>query len=90
MRTCVWEERFSAELKKIEPDPKRADDLIAGIDWVLAREPHSGVGIASTQVWYIVSRDIPKKRHLVIYYTFSNEKVFFLSIVQSPINASSA
>ena len=85
MRTCVWEDRFSTELKRIEADAKRADDLICGIDWVLARDPKSGINIPNTQVWHIVSRDIPKSRHLVIFYTFSDEKVFFLSVTQSPI-----
>jgi hypothetical protein len=87
MRTCCWEARFTTELKRLEPNEKRADDLIFGIDWVLARDPKSGVSIPSTQVWYIAARDIPKKRHLVIFYTFSAEKVFFLSVVQTPINS---
>jgi hypothetical protein len=85
VRTCVWEHRFSAELKRIEPDPKRADDLVAGIDWVLARDPKAGVSVPGTQVWYIVSRDIKKNRHLLIYFTFTDQEVFFLSAIQSPI-----
>ena len=86
MRECVWENRFSAELKKIEPDQKRADDLIAGIDWVLARNPQCGVAMDGAEVWYIVSRDIPKHHHLVIFYTFNVQTVFFLSVISTSID----
>lgn len=85
MRTCCWEHRFEEELKQIEPNSKRADDLISGIDWVLARNPEEGNNINGSVVWQIVSRDIPKRRHLVIFYTFNDENVFFLSVIQSPI-----
>jgi hypothetical protein len=85
MRTCCWEKRFEAELKRIEPNSKRADNLICGIDWVLARDPEQGINVDASPVWYIVSRDIPKARNLVIYYTFSAETVYFLSVTESPI-----
>ena len=86
MRECVWQHRFTAELKKIEPDQRRADDLVSGIDWALAREPQCGVSLGQTAVWYIVSRDIPKHRHLVIFYAFNEQTVFFLSVIATSIN----
>ncbi len=83
MKSCVWQERFSSELAKIEPNPVLADDLIRGVEWVLARDPKKGLNIEGTSVWYIVCRDNPKRRYLVIFYTFSGEKVFFMSVMES-------
>jgi len=80
MKSCVWQPRFEKELSEIEADPKKADELISGIEWVLSRKPKAGLNIIGTSVWYIISRDIPKRRYLVVYYTFTGEKVFLLSV----------
>jgi hypothetical protein len=85
MRVCVWEPGFAAQLRLVEPDPILADDLMLGVDWALARDPRVGGNISRTDVWYIVSMDLPKRRHFVIFYAFTNEEVFFLSIIESPV-----
>jgi hypothetical protein len=85
MRTCVWEPGFEAELRRIEPNPELADEIMSGVEWVLAREPKNGTRLPNSELWYIVARDIPRQRHLVIFYASNPEKVFFLSIIQSPL-----
>ena len=86
MRSCSWEPEFQEQLAALEPNAKRADELIFGIDWVISRNPREGSQIEETDVWYLISRDIPKRRHLIIYYTFTEEKVYFISVMESPLN----
>jgi hypothetical protein len=86
MRTCCWQPRFAAELKRIEPDARYADEIIEGVDWILARNPTWGTNIPNTQIWHIVSRDIPKKRNLLIYYTFTDDTVYLLSVLETDIH----
>jgi hypothetical protein len=84
MRECVWDDGFEAQLRRIEPDPKLADDIMIGVEWVAAREPEWGYNIPNTELWHVVWQDVGTKRHFVILYAFTPEKVFFLSIIQSP------
>ena len=41
MRTCVWEDRFRTELKRLEPDVRRSDMkvLVAAFDEVFTFHP---------------------------------------------------
>ncbi len=84
-RTIRREHKFDAELKKIEPDDKRADELVEGVEWVLCKKPTAGIHIRGTHVWCFYSRDIPNKRELTVYYTFDSGTVFFVSVTESAL-----
>ncbi len=86
MRESVWEEQFEEEMRSIEPNERRADDLIRGVEWVLAREATTGTNIPNTRVWYITCRDVPKGRSLIVYDAFSETRVHFLSVIQFSMN----
>jgi hypothetical protein len=80
LRTVLWEHKFEAELRKIEPDAKRGDALVSGAEWVLAKAPTKGTHMPRTHVWTFFLRDIPKGRSLTIYYTFDADQVYFMSV----------
>jgi hypothetical protein len=85
MRVCVWEDGFEASLRAIEPNQRLADEIVSGVDWVLSRDPTFGVKLPNSEIWSIVSRDIPTQRHFVFFYAFTAEQVFLLSVIQSPM-----
>jgi plasmid stabilization system protein ParE len=87
LRTVVCEHKFEAELKKIEPSARRADELIEGAIWVLARNPKCGRNVPGTSVWCVFSRDVPKGRELGIFYTFNASHVILLSVVNYSLDA---
>lgn len=83
-RGILREHRFETELKKIESDVVRADSLIEGPEWVLARDPSKGVHVLE-DVWVFYSRDIPKRRELAIFYAFNSNFVWLLSVVATEL-----
>ena len=84
-RSVRWEKQFSDEMARLEPDPERADELVEGIDWVLARLPTYGTNIAGTNVWVISIREVAKHRTLVVFYTYSNIEIFLLSVIPTEL-----
>ncbi len=81
-RNIVYEKQFDVELATIEPDSERADDLIRGIAWVLQRDPRHGTRVTSDPpVWFVPACDLYDLPY-VIYYTFDEKKVYFVSIRQ--------
>lgn len=84
-RSVRWEKEFESEIYQIEPDAKRADELLAGLDWVLARKPTHGVNIPGTDIWVDSVKDIPKMKHLFIYYKFSSIEIHYLDVICIPL-----
>lgn len=81
-RTIVETKQFRKELRRIEPNPVHADELIDGAKWVLSRDPYRGVQLAPrSKVWFL-AMDPPKARPVGLYYTFDDDTVHFLSITQ--------
>lgn len=80
MRSVYYEERFDAELLAVCSDFERADELIRGIEWVLCRDPEFGERVSDDcNVWAIALPDV-LTLPFVMYYTFSEQYVFMLSI----------
>jgi len=81
-RTVIETKQFRKELRRIESNPVRADELIDGAKWVLSRDPYRGVQLEPrSRVWF-VAIDPPKGRPIGLYYAFDADKVHFLSITQ--------
>lgn len=85
MRDVCYEPYFETRLAAIEPNARRADELIRGTEWVLSRYPKFGTRIApNSHVWAVTAVEAPTISDMVIYYSFDEQKVYFLSIELSP------
>lgn len=85
MRGIVEEARFVEDLAAIEPDAIRADEFIDGAKWVLAREATRGTCVGPNScVWFLPMNDVPDAPSLILYYTFNQQSVYFLSIQIAP------
>ena len=85
MRGIVEEARFAEDLAAIEPDAMRADEFIDGAKWILARDDRQGPQVAPDScVWFLPMNDVPDAPSLILYYTFDQKQVYFLSIQIAP------
>lgn len=78
-RSVIQSHRFERELRKAEPDPRKADDLISALEFALARHPERGFPIPDTSlsIWPIYVRD----RELVAYYRYDESTVELVSLL---------
>jgi hypothetical protein len=83
MRTIIEEHRFALELAALIPKAKRADEFIDGAKWVLCRDPFRGRRIGNSHVWFLAMEELPEHLPIVLYYTFDNDNVNLLSIVET-------
>ena len=83
IREIIEEPRFAFELQALIPSAKRADEFIDGTKWTLSRDPFSGKRISNSHVWFLPMEDIPSLLPVVLYYTFDNDYVNFLSIQET-------
>lgn len=77
------EPRFDAELRAIEPDPRRADLILEGIERDL-RDPAWGTRIPGTAVWFIAIKRGSFLPPYVVFYAFNRHTVALLSIRRFP------
>ena len=78
-RSIVHEPEFIDELGVFVGHAEKALDFIAGAEYLLSREPESGVPDGEGLVWFLSLPPIGD-RQLTIYYTFDLETVTFLAI----------
>ena len=64
-------------------DPVRADEFTEGAEWVLSRDAEYGTKIAKN-VWFLPISRSSLGLSASLYYTFDNDKVYFLSIRRAP------
>jgi len=83
LREIVEETRFSDELSQLIPDARRADEFIDGAKWVLSRDPFSGKRISTSRVWFLPMEQVPGILPVILYYTFDDDYVNFLSIQET-------
>jgi hypothetical protein len=85
LRSIIKEHRFEEELRAIEPDARRADDFVEAAEWTLSRAPIVGKQVAPEScVWLLPMNDVSDSPPLDLYYTFDDERVYFLSIQIAP------
>lgn len=80
-RSVVQSHRFERELRKAEPDPRRADEVVSALEFALARHPERGFAVPGTpfSIWPIYLRD----REWVAYYVYDEETVELVSLLLS-------
>ena len=83
IRTIIRSHQFEDELKKIEKEAKRADEFVEGAEFVLCREPTIGTQIGNTHVWFLPVAQSATVSPVVLYYTFDDDRVIFLSITET-------
>ena len=90
LREIVEEPRFASELAALLPDARRADEFIDGAKWVLIRDPFKGKRISISKVWFLPIAEIPETDEdppgilpVILYYTFDDDYVNFLSIQET-------
>jgi mRNA-degrading endonuclease YafQ of YafQ-DinJ toxin-antitoxin module len=78
-------DKFNSDLLSIEPNKAYAEELVSGVIWVLLRDPKCGLNAPLSGMWYIISKDVPNQRDLIIFYTFSESQklVLLLSVSKS-------
>jgi len=79
-RKIIEDLHFRNELLAVEPDPKRADQLIEGAIWVLSRDPYQGVqqGGPYSLTWFFTVQ-IPPNRQALLFYAFDDSEVLLVS-----------
>jgi hypothetical protein len=83
MRTIIEEPRFVFELQALISNAKRADEFVDAAKWVLSRDPSKGRQIGRSHVWFLPIEDVPGILPVVLYYTFDDDFVNFLSIQET-------
>ena len=81
--TIVKEPRFELELRDLlGQGAKGADEFIEASEWILARRPNAGSLITTDDpmVYYLPIARVERVDPLILYYTFDDEKIYFLSI----------
>jgi len=83
-REIIHSPRFNRELDSLLPGAKRADEFVRGAEWILSRNPETGHRISeNSAVWMIALTELSETTPIVLYYTFDDEKVWFLSIQET-------
>ena len=81
MRTIVKDPRFETELSQLIPAIERADEFVSGAEWALSRDPTIGKPIGpNSKVRSLACSTSPGYHPAVIFYTFNDTQVAFLSI----------
>lgn len=82
IRDIVETPQFGGELQDLLPNSARAAAFVSGTKWTLARDPECGIRMSPTSpVWFKpIASNVPDMGNMVIYYTFDDTKVTFLSI----------
>ena len=83
IREIIEERRFSDELRQIIEHSRRADEFIDAAKWTLARNPQAGKRISTSDVWFLPMEEVPNDLPVVLYYTFDEYFVNFLSIQET-------
>lgn len=83
VREIIEEHRFTLELAALFPKAQRADEFIDGAKWTLSRDPFSGRRIGNSHVWFLSIEQIAGILPIILYYTFDDDYVNFLSIQES-------
>ena len=80
-RIVIREHEFDEQLLALTGDMEQADAFTAGAEYVLARDPLSGMPVSRTRkIWMLPMSPIHGRR-VSIYYSFDAESVTLLSIV---------
>jgi hypothetical protein len=85
-RTVIEEFNFENQLNNlIKFKVPRVEEFVEGAKWMLARTPHEGKQIGSTDVWFLPNeyRKSSGELPVVLYYTFDDNFVNLLSIVET-------
>jgi hypothetical protein len=78
-REIVKNPGFEQDLSQLEFDAVRADEFTEGAEFILSRNPEYGTRIAKS-VWFLPMWQPAEGKRVNLYYTFNNDKVFFLAL----------
>lgn len=80
-REVIYTEKYEKELRAIDSDVKRVDEFVRGVEWEICRFPETGKRKdESKNVWGKPINDLPDQPPVVLYYTFNDQYIWFLSI----------
>ncbi|HSH95704.1 MAG TPA: hypothetical protein VK968_16290 [Roseimicrobium sp.] len=80
-RIVIREPEFEEQLAALLVNAEEADDFTLGAEFVLARNPQSGMPAnADGSVWYL-PMCLVRGRQVSLFYTFDEQTVTFLFIV---------
>jgi len=81
LRTVVFEDRARAKIIEIYGGAELADTATLGFEFILARDPESGVHIEGN-IWMIGMEGNGVWRTAVAYYTFDSNTVTVIEVVK--------
>ena len=85
MRTIIKSHRFEVELRHIRHDAKATDEFVEAAEWALARRVNIGTQVATDPpVWFLPIADMERVVPVILFYTFDESSVYFLSIQRAP------
>lgn len=85
-RSITRTARFESELAAIEPDVRRSDEFLDGVEWVLCRRPEEGARVApNSRIWYFTTNVSARGLELVLFYSFDDDRVTWLSLLNTEI-----
>lgn len=80
-REVIYTARFEEELGAIEPNTIRADEFVRGVEWQICRYPESGKRRSNNSiVWGKPITAVLGLPSIIVYYTFDENYIWFLSI----------
>lgn len=66
---------FVDQKQLIQPNAKRLDEQLHSVTWALARNPEYGTQVQNTQLYGVKTDPFPDAPSLIIWYTFTDDKV---------------
>jgi hypothetical protein len=90
MRTVIKTQRFLSELDAIATQfGLDAEEILEGLDWVLARDAEDGTKIENDEsviTMFCITYDISVQHSILVFYNFENEDVCLQSAVLSVLD----
>lgn len=82
LRDVVQEPEFSAALAALQPNLRRADEFLRGVEFALARDPTCGTQVTTNpDIYMIVMNDPLGSKQHALFYVFNDSTVYLLSIL---------
>ena len=85
MRGIQREKVFEADAAEIIGSVKRADEFLEATEDALARNPLIGTRLGLSDVWFLPVVASATVDPVVLYYTFNDQYVYFLSLQRTQL-----
>ena len=78
-RVVIRDPEFEAELMLLGPGARWADEFLAAVEWLLARDPEVGFSYGN-EIWSLDTAEFTLAEPLTVFYTFDEATVTLMAI----------